>query len=417
MRILFLSCHLPYPPISGGRRREYELLTRLSRHHEIHLCCLSNTYEEDLEQAEHLRTHCAELDLFSVALVDDQTDAGYPVAPCPPQVVRHRSREATEHVAAALTARRFDLVHVEGYYLMPHLPSSCDPPIVLAEQNVECLLFRQRLAIASDEPDRARWREAFRITFEWERAAWRRAARCIAVTEDDAAAMRRLAPGLDVRVVPDGCDHLTQLDHVTPGSAPGPIDRRPDRPTVLYVGNFAYEPNVDAALHLVRDIFPRICEMLPEARLLLVGNAPPSAIRDLAEPERIVVTGLVPSLEPYFAAADIVLCPLRIGGGIKVKVLEALAHGKAVVTTSVGAQGLDRTSGEALVVRDDAADLARTAVQLLSDPRARSSLEAAARRYARTLPTWDAAAAALEACYDEVWGDISDRAIQPQRAP
>ena len=411
MRILFLTCHLPFPPISGGRRREYELLTRLSRTHEIHLYCVCKTFEDDQRNAGHLRAYCAEVVLFRAA--GSPTQNGSATHPRnshhPPQVIRHMSREATASVWQALQTRAFDIVHVEGYYLMQHLPSACSIPILLGEQNIEYLLCQQRLTVAATERDRKRlWGEYVR-TLEWERVAWRRAALCVAVTKDDQGHMQEQEPSLDVRLVPDGLDHDTRVDGAISGE--DYLNRGYDwgGPTVLYVGNFAYEPNVDAALHLARDIFPAICRAVPTVRLLLVGNAPPPAIQALAATPQIVVTGLVPSLEPFFATADVVICPLRVGGGVKVKVLEALNRGKAVVSTSVGIQGLDMSSGQAIVVKDDPTEFAQAVVRLLFNPGERRRLEEAARRFARGLPTWDGAASALSACYEEL--SVSSRPL------
>jgi glycosyltransferase involved in cell wall biosynthesis len=124
-------------------------------------------------------------------------------------------------------------------------------------------------------------------------------------------------------VVPDAVDHL--------GSAP--LDAVAPRPELVFVANFAYQPNVDAAFWLCREIFPRVREQVPEARALLVGNGPPQELQALAC-EHIFVTGRVPSVAPSLDRAAVVVCPLRVGGGIKVKMLEALCRGKAIVASS-----------------------------------------------------------------------------------
>ena len=406
MRILFLTCHLPFPPLSGGRRREYELLTRLSKKHEIHLYCICKTYDDDRANGDYVRPYCADLVLFPAAdpLAQREVSQQLSFAHCPPQVLRHRSQAAAPAIARALQAHHFDLVHVEGYYLMQHLPLVSPAPLLLVEQNIEYLLYQQRLAVADTPQDRERLRDAYLRTLAWERAAWRRADLCAVVTRDDQRALRAVEPALRVRLVPDGFDHDTRV--LGAGSGEGAhqptMAHRVECPTILYVGNFAYEPNVDAALHLAQDIFPLIQRAVPEVTLLLVGNAPPPVIQTLATLPRILVTGLVPSLEPYFAAADVVACPLRIGGGVKVKILEALARGKAVVTTSIGVQGLEGSSGQAAAVKDDPTEFAAEVVHLLRDPSARRRLEEGARLFVKRLPTWDDAADALTACYQEL---------------
>jgi glycosyltransferase involved in cell wall biosynthesis len=162
---------------------------------------------------------------------------------------------------------------------------------------------------------------------------------------------------------------------------------------MVMVGNFAYEPNVDGALWLAREVMPR----LPEAELQLVGAAPPAEIRVLAG-ERIEVTGRVPDVRPYLEAADVVVCPLRCGGGVKVKTLEALSLGKAIVGTGIACQGLG-AARRAIRVAESAADFATAVGELLADPAARARAEHAAAQAATTLPRWDDAADSLEECW------------------
>ena len=211
--------------------------------------------------------------------------------------------------------------------------------------------------------------------------------------------MRAAVPDLEVRLVPDGVDHHPTLDR-----ASGPSEvilPRNEGPIVTFVANFGYLPNVDAALYLAERILPRVAARVPSVKVFLVGNAPPPQIRALQN-DHIVVTGRVPSVEPYLDAADVVVCPLREGGGVKVKVLEALRRAKAVVTTSVGAQGLHPEASGALVVRDEPRSFARAVTELLLDETARRQLEKAAQRFSNALPTWEEAARALGDCYQEL---------------
>jgi glycosyltransferase involved in cell wall biosynthesis len=297
----------------------------------------------------------------------------------PAQVERHRSPVAARRVAALLAD--VDLVHLEGFYLAQHLPLEPPVPVVLAEQNVEFALWRQR---ARANGDVGCVREAHKTRAD-ELAAWRRADLVVAVTEDDRRAILAEEPTLDICVVPDGADHLCRSRRRVK-AAPA---------TILFVGNFAYEPNVDAARFLCETIFPLVRREVPHARLQLAGNAPP---RDLAA-RGVSFTGRVARLEPYYDRATVVACPLRIGGGIKVKMLEALTRGRAIVSTSIGVQGLEAAP---VLVRDDAEEFARALVHLLREAHARTDLEARAAAYAARLPTWEAAAGALAECYEEV---------------
>jgi len=379
MRVLFLTCHLPYPAVSGGRLREYELLRRIGPEADVRLCAVSKTYEQDRAAASALEGCCASVAVFEAEPGADDL---------PAQLRRHCSRSASEHVAELL--QDVDVVHVEGFYLAHHVPPDAPVPLLLVEQNVEFSLWGQRVAVADGPADQRRAFREFRQTRTSEVDAWRRATLCAAVTEDDRAAMLRVAPELDVRVVPDGCDHLGK-----------PPERRAEPAReVLFVGNFAYEPNADAARWFCGEIAPRVLERVPDARILLVGNEPPPDVTGLAC-EHVEVTGRVPSVADYLDRATVVAAPLRVGGGIKVKVLEALCRGKAIVSTSVGVQGLP-DAPDALVVCDDAESFAAACARVLESPAARRRLERGAARLAAALPTWDEAAASLLECYRDL---------------
>ncbi|HEX2058043.1 MAG TPA: glycosyltransferase [Actinomycetota bacterium] len=387
-RVLFVTCHLPFPPYSGGRRREYELVRRVGAWFDVTLCAVSKVYDEDSANAPALKPYCRDVFVFPA---DPPAATG---APLPAQVVRHRSPSLTEHVGRAVQSGEFDVVHVEGFYLMQHVPDPCPLPVLLVEQNVEYVLWRQRAETAARKAERDAAIAEYLRTLEAETAAWGRADLCGALTREDASVMTAALPGLDVRLIPDGVDHLPRAAE---GAAAG------DRGHVVaFAANFAYQPNVDAAVYLCNEIWPRVVRRFPHARLLLVGNAPPQEVRRLARRPNVVVTGRVQSIDPFLDRASIVVCPLRIGGGIKVKMLEAMSRGKAIVTTSVGAQGLAHLAGRAFLVEDHPGGFAHAVAGLLADEGARRALERGARGAAGELPTWDEAAQVLGRCYRDL---------------
>jgi glycosyltransferase involved in cell wall biosynthesis len=366
-RILVVTGHLPYPPVSGGRLREFELFSRLARENDLHLVAISKTPDED-------RANAPQLDAIFETVEVFEADGASADLTC--HVARHRSSRAARHIRGALDRGGFDLAHAEGFYVIQHLAGS-PVPIVLVEQNVEFNLVRQQ------EGASLRYHTSRRAELQ----AWSAATVCAAVTEEDALLMEESLLGLDVCVVPDGVDHL---------GAPLDAQGEPAANEILFVGNFAYQPNVDAAHFFVTEILPR----MPHSNLRLVGNDPPPEVRALAGP-RVTVTGRVKSVRPYLERATVVVCPLRIGGGVKVKMLEALRFAKAVVSTTVGAQGLGDGSGTAFRVADEPATFAAEVGRILENPRHRRQLERAAAAYAGTLPTWDDAAEALRGCWEK----------------
>jgi polysaccharide biosynthesis protein PslH len=398
MRILFLTAHLPYPPLSGGRIREFELISRLSRRFEIHLCTVTKTWEVDNTHVSDMLHYCSTVNLFKAVPLETPQDERYSL-----QMKKHSSHEARSHLSRMLKTNEFDVVHVEGYYLMQLLPSILHVPVLLVEHNIEYLLILQRFKLARSAQERFYFWQEYVYALKWERLFWKRAKVCVTLTNDDKIAMKKLESSIRVKMIPDGIDHLRRNDAPKLSENVGKNYIAPAKGScILFVGNFSYEPNIDAALYFSNTIFPLVLQNVPDARLYIVGNHPPPQILSLKSNRGIEVTGYVDSIIPYYEMADVVVCPLRIGGGVKVKVLEALSAGKAIVSTSIGAQGLNHKGGQAIAVADDVTHFAQNVVRLLNDPAQRLRQEHEAVAYAKKLPTWNNASHAFVRCYGEM---------------
>ena len=223
------------------------------------------------------------------------------------------------------------------------------------------------------------------------RAATAKAADAVVTfTERDRAAVARLAPGTRVVRIPLAVD--------LPAAS---LDARGNGRDVLFVGNFEHRPNVEAAIRLARGIFPRVAESVPSARLVLVGADPPKELRALAS-EKVVVTGHVADLDPLLDAAAVVAAPLASGGGMRVKVLEALAAGKAVIATPLALEGLDVSPGSQVVVAVDDRMFADEIVMLLRDGQRRVELGSAARAWAEANVDWRRSSEAYASLYSSL---------------
>ncbi len=210
-------------------------------------------------------------------------------------------------------------------------------------------------------------------------------------TEYDRRALVAASPGLVVRRLRLGAD--------LPEAPLDPLGTDP--PTLLFVGSYDHPPNVDAALRLATGIFPRVTSRRPDARLVLVGPAPPPRLRAAAT-AGVEVTGLVDEVRPYLDRAAVVVAPLRLGGGMRVKVLEALAAGKATVASRLAVEGLDVADGRELLVADSDEEFADQILRLLGNPVERETLASEARRWAEQNLGWDAALDALDSLYDRL---------------
>jgi polysaccharide biosynthesis protein PslH len=266
----------------------------------------------------------------------------------------------------------------------------------LQVENIGLGRYRFRTSIPSVLTEHEVGRGSSNHRYDWQRRdpeTWRQFDRIQVFTSRDANAIGAVAPELAdrVRVNPFGID------------VPDVVDRdREDAGTVAFVGGFDHTPNVDAALWTAGEIMPRLRGLHPGVRLFVVGRNPPRAVRALAGPD-IVVTGRVPAIEPYVERAAVVLAPIRRGGGMRVKVVQAMALGKAVVTTPLGAEGIDVGNGRPpLAVAESADEIATMTAGLLSARDARMALGNDARAFVAEHHSWPAHRRRLEATYDEL---------------
>ncbi|MEO6518231.1 MAG: glycosyltransferase family 4 protein, partial [Pseudoxanthomonas sp.] len=231
----------------------------------------------------------------------------------------------------------------------------------------------------------------------------RRANLILACSEVDAAALQQLAPGARMAVVPNGVD-LDANRPATPTPTPTPTAEDNSRPQQLvFVGQMGWFPNRDGVEWFLDDVFHRILEARPKTQFVLVGKIEGLAV-PAAVAAQVILAGFVPDLKPYVASASVYIVPLRAGSGTRLKVLEAMALGKAIVTTSIGSEGIALRHGHSALYADDAAAFAAATITLLDSPAQAKRLGAAARACAEAHYGWDAVGQKLLACYQLALG-------------
>jgi sugar transferase (PEP-CTERM/EpsH1 system associated) len=293
----------------------------------------------------------------------------------------------------------FDVVQVEGIEMAPYLDvleaAQPRPRIVFDDHNCEYLL--QKRAWRTDVGIPTRWPAAAYSLVQWHRLrryeaqACRRADHVLAVSQADAAALRRLVPDLPVVVVPNGIDTTTYRP--VRGAAEAPA------PTVVFTGTMDFRPNVDAVLWFARQVLPQVKTQVPGLRFVVVGQRPHRRLDELRADPAITLTGRVEDVRPYIAQAGVYVAPLRIGGGTRLKLLEAMAMGKAIVSTRLGAEGYPVSDGEQLLLADTPSAFAAAVVSLLNDPRRRAALSRTARAFVERRYDWRAIVPRVEAVY------------------
>jgi glycosyltransferase involved in cell wall biosynthesis len=313
------------------------------------------------------------------------------VGSAPYAVGKYRSAEYRRAFERLMATHRFDRMVCD--FLVPaiNLPYSLPCPSILFTHNVEAEIWR-RHALAAPVLRRVLYDQQWKRMRRFEGETLARFDRILAVSDTDRDTFRRLYPAsgaVPVSVVPTGVDTA----YFAPVSEPAPGGSRSH---LVFVGSMDWLPNEDAMLVFCRDVLPRIAAAVPDVTLSIVGRAPTARVRGLARDEAVDVTGRVDDVRPSLQAATVVIVPLRIGGGTRLKIFEAMAAGRAVVSTTVGAEGLEARPGRDLLVADGAEAFADAVVALLRDPARRLGIAQAGQRLVRERFDWSAVAGALE---------------------
>ena len=295
-----------------------------------------------------------------------------------------------------LRAQRFDVVNLEftflGHFdLRQAPPGEKLPALVVDSHNIDYDLARQYARDRSSSLARRLYAEAnWRKLRREELAVYRGADGVYLCSASDERRLLDDAPGIRTAVIPNAAD----VEHYQPRSN----DPLPDGRTVVFFGHLSYSPNIDGVNHFLRNIWPRVAEADSNARCKIIGGQPPPSVLALAGP-RVEVTGFVQDLRPHLASAAAVVVPLRLGGGTRLKIVEAMAMGKAIVSTTLGAEGIEAVPGRDILVEDQPANFADAVNRLLAEPALAARIGQSARRLALERYAWSGGAQALESFY------------------
>jgi sugar transferase (PEP-CTERM/EpsH1 system associated) len=394
MRILWLKSDLLLPLDKGGKLRTWHLLRHLARRHEVTYLAFADpaTPSADLEGMKQVAAH-----VHTVPWSDAPkrswrfyADAAvHLVDPLPYAVAKYRSRRFRHQVNELLAQGNVDLVVCDFLFPAVNLPRRLPCPAVIFTHNVESEIWRRHVETKTTRLARRLYASQYRRMKRYEKQALGRFDGVLAVSDADGRTFARIYPGAirqPIHVVSTGVD----TEYFTP------LRRSIDSPSLVFTGSMDWLPNEDAMLFFCRDVLPLVRQHVPGVTLSIVGRAPTPAVTRLAEDAGIRVTGRVDDVRPYVRDGAVYIVPLRVGGGTRLKIYEAMAMGKAVVSTTIGAEGLPVTSGEHLVVADEPHAFAEATVQLLRDAEYRGRLGAAARTLVVERYDWSAVAGELE---------------------
>jgi glycosyltransferase involved in cell wall biosynthesis len=376
MRILWVKAGKLLPVDSGGKIRSYNILVQLAKVHEVTLLSYYGG-EKDLGYEAEIARHLPGAEVIHTAAPESTVRQSIDYlmrlpASAPYAVTKFTHPRVRSAVSKTLEERRSDVAVCDFLSASLNFPSTSPVPVVLFQHNVETSLWR-RMADRETNPVRklSYGIEASKMA-RYERDTLARFRHVIAVSDHDRDQMRAMDGGCQISVVPTGVD-TSRYQRVPPASG--------DPPVIVFTGSMDWEPNVDAVEYFCRDVWPAVLAKFPNARFEIVGRNPAPRVQRLASGS-IIVTGTVPSITDHLRNATVVVVPLRMGGGTRLKIFEAMAMAKAMVSTPIGAEGLDVTHGRDLVLADDAPSFAAGILQLLRDPVLRTRYEEAAAKLA-----------------------------------
>jgi sugar transferase (PEP-CTERM/EpsH1 system associated) len=397
LRILWVKVGGLWPLTTGGRLRSFHTLAELSKRHRVTLFTTHNS-GEDPEALARALPSCERVESF-LHEMPKQGTAGFAaalarswVSPLPVDLWRCRVPTLEREIRARLASGSVDLCVVDFLASTPNVPLDTPLPTLLFAHNVEHLIWKRLCRTEG------RWWRRLLLEVEWRKMRHLEARTCaragatVTVSETDRRLLEGLAPRAKLWSVPTGVD----VDYFTPNGTrevPGRL---------VFTGSMDWYPNEDAILHFCEAVWPAIREQVPGVSLTVAGRKPGRRLAAAAAAAGVELTGTVDDIRPHLARGEVYVVPLRIGSGTRLKIFEALAMGKAVVSTGVGAEGLPLTHGEHFVRADQPEEFIRAVVSLLRSPERRRALAAAGRQLVEKRYSWAQAARRFETICEQV---------------
>lgn len=392
MKILMLTPYLPFPLMSGGQTRSYNLIKNLSKKHEITLFSLVKD-DKERKYIPELEKYCKKVKVFNRPpkpwTLSNILRTGFGTYPF--LVVRNLATKENQAIKEELSSSSYDLIHAETFYVMPHIPKT-KVPILLVEQTIEYLVYKHYVEEQAPKFLRPLLKiDVMKLKF-WETYYWKHAKKVVAMSDSDRNQMGKLCPGLSIDIVPNGIDMEYFLGKKRENEGPQ---------RVLYVGNFTWLQNIEAVELLVDKVWPKIKKEISNAKLWIVGMHMTNYIKNLKSQDIEVSEGM-PDIRDAYRKSAVLVTPIKGPGGTRLKILEAMASALPVVTTSVGAEGLGLTDGKEALIKDNLEDLVKSAIRVLKDGELAIKLGAAGRSFVKGNYTWRISAEKLDRIYGEI---------------
>jgi len=381
MKILFLATWFPYPPDNGSRIRTYYLIKALAQRHDVYLVSLLQE-DSDPENMKYLSDICTVVSLHPSRWFKPGTlksMLGF-LSRRPRSVVDTYDPAVRLAVEKALKEIKPDALIASTLGVVEYVPHKLEIPSILEEHNCEYAVLRRNAKRFDSALKRFRYDAGWKKFAHWEAYICRLFNKVVMVSEGDCKLMLEAAPDLqNLEVVPNGVD----TDHYTPA-------RRSPTSTLIYNGAVTFGANLDAVRYFATDIYPLLSERITDVKLRVTGRTNGVDLTGIADCPGIEFAGYVDDIRNVLASSSVCIVPLRQGGGSRLKILESMAAGVPVVSTGVGAEGIDAIDGEHLLIADTPSEFADSVIRILQDRLLADSLASSARKRVEERYSWTA---------------------------
>jgi len=394
MNILFLSTKLPYPPLSGAKIRDFNLIKQISKKHKIILVSFIQD-EKEKENLKFLKPYCqiikvikerGKINLFISFVISLFSRKPFTIA-------KYYSPKMKQLIKKIFDDNKIDLIHCGHLHMAQYVENLKGMPKVLDEHNIEYFLIKRYI-----DKQKNIFKKAFVFLMQYlklaryEPAIAQKFEHCLVVSEVDKRNLKMISSNASASVVPNGVD----IDFYKKNE-----ETKIEQNSLVFTGAMNWFPNEDAILYFYDEIWSHIKKEIDNLCLYIVGCNPSNKITNLSKQEKnIIVTGYVDDVRPYIAKSSVYIVPLRIGGGSRLKILEALSMGKAVVSTSIGCEGLNVTDNENILIADFPKEFARKTLILLRNKELCQKLGNNGRRLVESFYSWKNIYKKLDKIYD-----------------
>jgi sugar transferase (PEP-CTERM/EpsH1 system associated) len=402
MKILFLSQIVPYPPHGGVLQRGYNLIREISKYNTVHLLAyihpdILKTSEEVEGARTELLKYCEVVEFFPLWVKKSPFHkivglVGGAFSSLPFSVLAHKSSAMKAAIQSLSSKESYDVVHFDTLALIQFDPQLRKAAKVLVHHNIESTLMERRADAERALPARKYLHRQAQCLRRYEYSTSKAVSVNVVVSENDGTVLREINPLAEVEVVPNGVD----VGYFSPNDGSETM-------SLIYTGGMNMFANRDAVLYFLKHSWPLIKAEEPGVKFYAVGQDPLKELLDIAATDnQVVVTGYVDDVRPYISQSAVYVVPLKVGGGTRLKILDAMAMKKAIVSTSIGCEGLEVVPGKNIVIADDPGQFAENVLRLLRNPEERKRLGRAARQLVETRYSWENIGKMQQAVYEKV---------------